>query len=140
MAKFVMELPRETMDMFRNVYQNAEAMMENMTQEGAKVVYNNIKANVPQSFLDSEIMNNLYITGAYKTPSDGGINTKVAFYGYFTNKDGKKTPAPLVCNVFEYGRSDSPFPKHPFLRKSFSQSQIEKAMRRAEKKWGIKYE
>ena len=69
----------------------------------------------------------------YKTPSDDGINTKVAFYGYFTDEDGRKKAAPLVANVFEYGRSGLPFPKHPFLRKSFRKSDIEQAMLKAQK-------
>lgn len=137
MAKYVLELPTQLVDMYENIWKNADEMLAEMTQEGAKVVYNNIKANVPNAFLGSDIMHNLYITGSYKTPSDGGINTKVGFYGYFTDEDGRQKPAPLVANVFEYGRSDSPFPKQPFLRKSFSKRQIEEAMKRAQKKWGV---
>jgi len=134
MAKFKAELPKQMMDMYGRLYEHAEEILGEMTQEGAKVAHANIKRNVPSSFLSSDIMHCLYITRPYKTPSDDGINTKVAFYGYFENENGVKTPAPLVCNVFEYGRSTSKFPKHPFLRQSFSQSQIDKAMRRTMKK------
>ena len=81
-----------------------------MTKAGAKVVEKNIIANVPDGIRNSEMMKNLKITQTYKTPSDDGINTKVAFYGYFTNKEGKTVPAPLVANVFEHGRSNLPFP------------------------------
>ena len=70
-------------------------------------------------------------TKTYRTPSDDGIATKVIISGYFKNKNGVKTPAPLVANVFEYGSSK--FTKKPFLRKSFQKSQIEKAMLKAQK-------
>ena len=132
MAKFEMELPTEIMDDINNIYVNADKIFGEMTKAGAEVAMNNIRQNVPRSFHDSEIMNNLYITKTYKTPTDDGINTKVGFYGYFINKKGKKVPAPLVANVFEYGRSD--FPKRPFLRKSFNKGQIEKAMLEAQKR------
>lgn len=104
-----------------------------MTKAGAKVVLKNIEHNVPSSFHNSNIMKCLKVTKSYETPSDDGINTKVAFYGYFTNKQGRKVPAPLVCNVFEYGRSN--FNKRPFLRKAFNNSEIEKAMLQVQKKY-----
>jgi hypothetical protein len=108
-------------------------MLKEMTKAGAKVVLKNIKANVPSSFHGSNIMKCLKVTRSYETPSDDGINTKVAFYGYFINEQGRRVPAPLVCNVFEYGRSD--FNKRPFLRKSFKESEIEKAMLEVQKKY-----
>lgn len=134
MAKFNMELPSEIMKDVQKIYSNSEQIFGEMTKAGAEVAKSNVEANVPASFHNSEIMSCLKMTRVYKTPSDDGINTKVGFYGYFKNKDGKKTPAPLVCNVFEYGRSNSPFPKHPFMRKSFKKGQIEKAMLQAQKK------
>ena len=134
MAKFEMELPTEVIADFDKIHGNTEQIFGQMTQAGAKVVHEAIKANVPKSFHGSEIMNCLKMTEVYKTPSDDGINTKVAFYGYFTNKDGKIEPAPLVCNVFEYGRSNLPFPKQPFLRKSFNKGRIEKAMMEEQKR------
>ena len=67
--------------------------------------------------------------------SDDGVNTKVAFYGYFINKNGEKIPAPLVANVTEYGRSNSPYPKKPFLRRSFKKSDIERAMLEIQKQY-----
>lgn len=133
MAKFELELPDEIMDDFNNIYENCEDIFGKMTKAGAEVARRNIQANVPPSFHKSNIMSCLYMTRTYKTPSDDGINTKVGFYGYFTNEKGKVVPAPLVANVFEYGRSDSPFPKHPFLRKSFNKGEIEKAMLAAQK-------
>ena len=133
MAKFETELPTELLDIFSTLEKTEKKMIQDMTKAGAKAVLKNIKANVPSSFHGSNIMNCLKVTKTYETPSDGGINTKVAFYGYFTNKKGKKVPAPLVCNVFEYGRSN--FAKKPFLRKSFSNKDIEKAMLQVQKKY-----
>ena len=132
MAKFNMVLPDNVLKDFKKIYDNSEKIFGEMTKAGAKVVKSNIEANVPNSFKDSKIMNNLKITDTYKTPSDDGINTKVAFYGYFINKEGVRTPAPLVANVFEYGSSK--FIKQPFLRKSFRKDQIERAMLEAQKK------
>lgn len=134
MAKFTMELPQEIMKDFDKVYNNSEKIFGGMTKAGAEVAYSNIRSNVPNSFRSSNIMNCMKITKVFKTPSDGGINTQVGFYGYFTNEDGKRTPAPLVANMFEYGSSKRKYPKHPFLRKSFNKKQIEKAMLEAQKK------
>lgn len=132
MAKMTMVLPDEVIKDFKKVYNNTDHIFGEMTEAGAKVVYSNIKANVPSSFKSSNIMNCLQITKTYKTPSDGGINTKVGFYGYFINHNGVRTPAPLVANVFEYGSSK--FAKQPFLRSSFRENQIEQAMLQAQKK------
>ena len=133
MAKFEMQLPTQLMKDFQKIYNNADEIFGEMTKAGAEVVENNIRANVPESIRKSKMMSCLKVSRTYKTPSDDGINTKVAFYGYFENEDGKRTPAPLVANVFEYGRSNSPFPKQPFMRKSFKKNQIEQAMLKAQK-------
>lgn len=135
MAKIELELPTELMKTLEKLGEDTQKMLEEMTQEGAKTVLANVNANVPASFHNSGIMRCLKITQPYETPSDDGINTKVAFYGYFTNEDGKKTPAPLVCNLFEYGRSNSPYPKHPFMRKSFKKGQIEAAMMKVQDRY-----
>lgn len=134
MAKFEMQLPTEIMKDIQKIYDNSEEIFGEMTRAGAEVVNRNIEANVPQSIRNSKMMNCLKVTKTYKTPSDDGINTKVGFYGYFENEDGKTVPAPLVANVFEYGRSNLPFPKHPFMRKSFKKSEIEQAMLKAQKR------
>ena len=133
MARYEMELPTELISIFSTLEKNEKKMIEDMTKAGAKVVLKNIKANVPNSFHGSNIMKCLKVTKTYKTPSDDGINTKVAFYGYFENKQGRRVPAPLVCNVFEYGRRT--IQKRPFLRKSFNNKEIEKAMLQVQKKY-----
>ena len=133
MAKFELELPTEVMKEFEKLSSDSDKIFGEMTQAGAKVVEKNILANMPKSIRNSNMVKCLRMSRVYKTPSDDGINTKVAFYGYFTDEDGRKKAAPLVANVFEYGRSGLPFPKHPFLRKSFRKSDIEQAMLKAQK-------
>ena len=134
MAKFEMELPTEIMKDFEKIYKDSEKIFGEMTRAGAEVVNKNIQANVSQSIRQSKMMDCLKVTRTYKTPSDDGINTKVGFYGYFVNEDKKTVPAPLVANVFEYGRSNAPFPKQPFMRKSFKKKEIEQAMLKAQKR------
>lgn len=135
MAKFKQELPNDILEQVATLESNVDKMLEDMTKAGAEIVYKNVVAGVPASWRSSDIMNCLKITKTYKTPSDGGVNTKVAIYGYFTNEDGRKTPAPLVANVTEYGRSNSPYPKHPFMRKAFKKKAIESAMQAVQEKY-----
>lgn len=135
MAKFELELSNDIMKQFSDLDKNLDKMLGEMTEAGAKVVLENIKTNVPHSWFSSNIMKCLKVTKTYKTPSDDGVNTKVAFYGYFINRNGEKIPAPLVANVTEYGRSNSPYPKKPFMRKSFRKAEIEKAMEKIQDKY-----
>lgn len=135
MARFNIELPNDIIKQFDSLDKNTTKMLEEMTEAGAKVVHENIKASVPQSWYASNIMKCLKMTRPYNTPSDDGVNVKVAFYGYFINENGRKTPAPLVANVTEYGRSNSPYPKKPFMRRAFNKSKIEKAMQAVQDKY-----
>lgn len=133
MARFDVELPNDLIKQFENLDKNTEDMMGRMTQAGAGVVKQNVLSNIPKSLRKSNIMKCLKTTRIYKTPSDDGINTKVAFYGYFKNKRGIETPAPLVANAFEHGTST--VQKQPFMRKSFKKSEIEKAMLKAQERY-----
>lgn len=135
MARFNIELPNDIIKQFDSLDKNTTKMLEEMTEAGAKVVHENIKASVPQSWYASNIMKCLKMTRPYKTPSDDGVNVKVAFYGYFINENKEKIPAPLVANVTEYGRSNSPYPKKPFMRRAFNKSKIEKAMQAVQDKY-----
>lgn len=146
MAKFEMEIPADMIKAFERLNGETKSMMGEMTKAGAEQVMEEIKANVPESFRDSDIMRCLHLSKVYETPSDGGINTKVAFWGYFKPKKpvGRawiesrgtdKMAAELVVNVFEHGRSSSTFPKHPFVRKSFKKKQIIEAMRKKRNEW-----
>lgn len=135
MAKFVATLPDKEMREFKKIHDNAEDIFGQMVEAGAEVAHGNIIANLPKGIASSAgMMSCLKVTRVYKTPTDDGINCKVMFSGYFTNEHGQRIPAPLVANVFEYGRSNAPFPKQPFLRRSFSKAQIEAAMRAAQRK------
>lgn len=135
MAKAKFEIPKEFIDQMKKLEQDTPEMMKAMVEAGAETVLSRIKANAPAVIKDSPIMDCLCTTKAYEAPSDDSINVKVGFSGYFTNEDGVRTPAPLVANVFEYGRSSSPFPKQPFMRKSFNKRAITKAMEAVEKQY-----
>lgn len=128
-----MELPLDLMKEIEGLDKNTEKMLGEMTEAGAKVVYEAVKGNLPTSIATSNMVNCLQITKTFKTPSDDGINTKVAFYGYFLNQKGVLTPAPLVANVFEYGSTK--VLKQPFMRRSFSKAKITKAMLEVQKKY-----
>jgi hypothetical protein len=135
MARFNVELPNDIMKQFETVDKNTDKMLAEMTKAGAEAVLQSVRASVPASWHSSNIMQCLRITKSYKTPSDDGVNTKVAFYGYFIDEDGRRKAAPLVANVTEYGRSNSPYPKKPFMRKSFNKAKITKAMEEVQKKY-----
>lgn len=133
MARFDMELPNHLLKEFEQLDVNTEKMIGEMTKAGAETVYKKVLKNIPKSFENSNIMKCLKITRTYKTKSDDGVNTKVAFYGYFKNKRGVEEPAPLVANVFEHGTST--VKKQPFMRKSFNKSEIEAEMKKVQEKY-----
>lgn len=133
MARFNAELPNDLIKEFEHLEVDTEKMMGEMTKAGANLVYKKVLKNIPKSFYNSKIMECFKITKTYKTESDDGINTKVAFYGYFRNKRGVLTPAPLVANVFEHGTST--VAKQPFMRKSFKKSEIEAEMKKVQEKY-----
>ena len=137
MAKFVGELPNDLIKMFEALELNTEAMLGEMVSAGAEVARQNVEAKMPRQLRAGMLSSGdaIRLTRVYKTPSDDGINCQVTIEGYFINRDGIKTPAPLVANLFEYGRSNSPYPKQPFFRQSFNKSQIEKAMLRVQEKY-----
>lgn len=130
MAKFIGKMPTELIKEFEMLESQTEEMLGEMTKAGADVVYSNMAGAIPDVLRDKLIK-----TRVYKTPSDDGINTKVMVSGYFFNENNKLTPAPLVANLFEYGRSNSPYPKRPFLRRSFTPGTIKSAMLAVQKKY-----
>lgn len=147
MAKFKMELPTEIIKQMETVNKNADKIFGEMTKAGAEVVAENMRANAPDALKPF-----VKISKTYKTPSDDGINTNAMVKGYipfsdpnrkgFTRKGGsgkqytttEGVPAEFLANLYEYGRSTSPFPKKPFVRKSFNKSQIEETMLKAQVK------
>lgn len=149
MAKFSIELPNDIIKEFEKLNKTSHKMLEEMTQAGAEVVYKNVKENMKSSFKDSsKLAHYLKITKSYTTPSDNGVNTKVAFYGYYkedektfslTSKSGKSysyngIPVPLIVRAREYG-SSSGEAKKPFFRRSFKKAQIEKEMLKVQEKY-----
>ena len=134
MARITMEMPTEIMEDIQKINDNWEEIFGGMTKAGADIAYQSVLANLPASLKSSNFASCVKETRTYLTPSDDGIATQVIIDGYFTNKEGETVPAPLVANVFESGRSNAPFPKQPFWRKSFKKGAIEKAMLDAQKR------
>ena len=134
MAKIVIDIDDSVLKDISYIDKQFDHIFGGMTKAGAEVVYKNVIANLPESLRSSGFSSHVKLSKVYKTPSDDGINTKVMITGYFISKDGRKTPAPLVANMFEYGSSKKNYPKQPFFRKSFKKSQIMKAMEEEQKK------
>lgn len=147
MAKFQMELPDDVLKDFQKIYRDTDRIFGGMTQAAAKVVEANIKANMKNAFKDSSrLEKHLKVTKVYHTPSDSGINTKVAFYGYLqtgkkfvVRKKGKEydysekgVPIPLIVRAREFG-SRSGEQKKAFVRPAFKEAQIRKTMLQAQK-------
>ena len=147
MAKFNLELPTEELNEFKRIYDNADEIFAEMTKAGAEVVLDNVKASAPKN-----LGNYAKLTRSYRTPTNGGINTKVIISGYIPFKGNRTSfsrrgrkgsdvytttqgiPADFLANVFEYGRRGAPFPKRPFFRKAFKKAQITAKMLEAQKK------
>ena len=119
MAKFTADIDESVLKDISYIDKQFENIFGGMTKAGAEVVYKNVISTLPESLRSSGFSSHVKLSKVYRTPSDDGINTKVIITGYFKNKEGKKTPAPLVANMFEYGSSKKKYPKHPFFRTSF---------------------
>lgn len=133
MAKFESELPLELIKQFNDLSESK--MLEEMVDAGAEVVFKNVKSNMARAFKDASSLEKCLVkTKVYKTPSDDGVNTKVAFYGYFINKQGKEVPAPLVAMAREYGTAMGE-DKKPFMRKSFKKAEITQAMLKVQERY-----
>ena len=132
MAGFSLELPTEVMSSIRELNSNAGYMFEEMTQAGAKVVYDNIRNNMKRSFKTTRSLEKgLKITKTYRTKVDDAVNTKVGFYGY----DENKVPIPLKALAREYGKSRGE-KKKPFMRKAFkTEATITNAMLKVQERY-----
>lgn len=156
MAKFETQLPDDILKDFDFLQKNAIEIFGKMTRAGAEVVKGQIASNATSAFggkMGAAMNRKLKITKTYETPSDGGINTKVAYYGYIPRKDGRKVkikggsypgvPAPLLAALREFGarpggNMPAPFKKYwtkrPFVRPAFANtSAIKEAMLRTQK-------
>lgn len=149
MAKLTNFLPDEVITELDRLNGNIDGIMGEMTKAGAEEVAKNVRNGVPLQELSSHVK----LSKRYKTPTDGGINTKVYFGGYlpfsgnrttFKRRNGRSStiyatskgvPASFVANMFEYGRHNgNPFPKKPFFRTAFKKNQVEKAMLEVQKR------
>ena len=128
MAKMETKLPTDLIRRFDAITAEHVEMFEEITQAGAAVVEEHIRQRAPQGVKGSEMMACLKITKPYLSQGGDKVNTKIAFYGYFTDRDGRRKPAPLVANVFENGRGPNKEMRHPFVKKSFTGKDIEQAM------------
>lgn len=133
MASFKGELPNDLIKLFESLEVETEEMLGEMVTAGAEVARKNVLAKMPRQLKEGLSSGEaVKLTRVYKTPSDDGINCQVMIEGYFFNRYGVKTPAPLVANLFEYGRSSSKYPKQPFFRSAFNSQEITKAMEKAQ--------
>lgn len=133
MPKLEVRLPTRFINDIEKTLKGFDEICGEMVQAGGRVVYNNVMKNMPDVLKKSNFSRCIRLTKTYKTPSDGAINSKVMVIdGYFINHLGKRTPAPLIANVFEHGRSVDArggyMPKKPFFRKSFVKKDIFRAM------------
>lgn len=135
MASYRAELPRDLISQFQNLEANTPEMLGEMVKAGADVALSNIKAKMPQALREGLTDNNIGLSRVYRTPSDDGINCEAMIWGYFKNRNGVETPAPLVANMFEYGSSKRNYPRQPFFRSSFNKSQITAALLRVQEKY-----
>lgn len=125
MAKFQVKMPTELIKEIEKLEKDTEKICGEMVKAGAQVAYKNVLNNLPAPLKNSNFKNCICVSKIYKTPSDGAINAKVMVVdGYYTNHLGEKTPAPLVANLFEYGRHNHHYPQQKFFRKSFKKKQI----------------
>ena len=134
MANFVGGVDKELLQMFETLEADTDKMLAEMVTAGAKVAEENVKAKMP-SGIKKLMSSNVKLTKVYKTPSDSGTNCQVVISGYFVNRHKQVVAAPLVANIFEYGRSGAPYPKKPFLRSSFNEKQITDAMLKVQEKY-----
>lgn len=130
MAAFIGELPDDLIKVFQQLEIDTDKMLSEMVTAGAEAAREICVGNMPKElykaiWYDGDAVK---VSRPYKTPSDDGINAQVMVTGYFVNRNKKKTPAPLVANMFEYGSQSREYPKKPFLRKSFNKDVIERVM------------
>ena len=138
MAIFEEELPNDLIKELESIEINTPKMMEEMTKEAARVVYNNVQSNMKRVFKTTKALEKgLKITKVYHT-SNGEIATKIAFYGYDKDKRSKQypegTPIPLIALAREYGTSSGE-KKKPFFRTAFKSKEIEDAMLKVQRKY-----
>lgn len=135
MAKFVGGTTKELLQQFQKLGVDCEEMLKEMVVAGASVAQDQMTVKMPKGLREVLTSENIVLTEPYITPSDDGVNCQVMVTGYFQNRYGKNTPAPLVANMFEYGSTSKKYPKASFLRQSFPKKKIEEAMLKVQDKY-----
>lgn len=113
MAKLVVTMPDSVIADIKKIDANYEKIFGGMTDAGADVMMSYIQKGAQWAFGSraTKPLTGLKKTKIYKTPSDGGINTKVAFYGYqgpkFT-KDGRYVKV-LIKGKYDYSSKGVPW-------------------------------
>ncbi len=139
MAKFQAELPNELIRQFEGLEKECSSIFGEMVSAGADVVHRKTLSNMKSVFKNTApLEKGLKVTKVYKTPSDGGVNVHIGFYGYDTSKKTKQfpngVPIPLMAMAREYGTSSGER-KKPFFRKAFQKAEIERAMQKVQDKY-----
>lgn len=113
MAKLVVTMPDEIIRQVKSIDDNYDKIFGGMTDAGADVMMGYIQKGAKWAF-GSKATNPLKAlkkTKVYKTPSDGGINTKVAFYGYQKpkkKKDGTNVRV-MIKGKYDYTNKGVPW-------------------------------
>lgn len=134
MARFSQEIPSDVLKELADRDRDTPKMMGQMVEAGGNIVIANVRSNLSRSFESTRsLLQGLKLTRVYKTPSDGGTNVKVGFYGYSRTRKSKKypqgVPIPLIASAREYGTSSGETAK-PFFRRSFRKGEIDGAMQK----------
>lgn len=149
MAIYNTLLPDDTIKTLHKL--SSEDVAGKMVKAGADVLARTLKATAPAEYL----ANHTKVSVVYKTPTDGAVNAKAYIAGYipFSNPNRKYfkrrarkggrvysttagVPVDFLANLFEYGRSERPFPKKPFLRPALMHdAPIVKAMETVQNKY-----
>lgn len=134
MAQFDSILPNELMADLEKLEADIYWITDEMLEAAARKVKKRIQRNMRKQRVfksTHSLEKGLKITKVYETKTDNAKNIKIGFYGYDRTKKSatypKGVPIPLIALAREYGTSSGEA-KRPFLRKSFVEQEIEKAM------------
>ena len=152
MAKFDAEIPNDLLKQFQELETKCSDIFGEMTQEGAKVVYKNVKANMRRAFNDTKkLEEGLFFSKVQKTADEDSIQTWIGFMGYVagskpTARHPYGMPIPLIAMAREYGtygsnpksksnKKTKGEKKISFFRTSFKKKEIEQAMLKVQDKY-----
>ncbi len=122
-----MKLPEETLLKLSRLGKNIDRISAAMLEEGAAVLQEQAEKNLSEvvgsgtkykSRSTGGLQQLVKLSKVYKI-SNGDSHIKVGVWGYYY-PNGKETPAPLVANVLEHGRSD--MAAKPWLKPAISKA------------------